>query len=245
MTGSGKRNVRFCVVIPMYNESGNVLPTVESINFVLNSNKLNADILCVDDGSVDATGRELDEASSRWANVTVKTHKSNRGFGAARWTGMKTVIGKRYVYVLFMDADLTMDPKYILEFHKTMLKGYDFVTGTRFMSGGGMLKVPLYRRAISMVGNVILRICFRLKLSDYSQGFRAIRMNVVEQFHLNETGFPILVEELYQAKCLTKKFAEVPFVLTTRQRGVSKFSYTPRVIFKYLFYAAKAFAVHS
>ena len=69
-------------------------------------------------------------------------------------------------------------------------------------------------------------------------------MNVVEKFRLKETGFPILVEELYQAKCLTRKFAEVPFVLTTRQRGVSKFSYTPKVIFKYLFYAAKAFAIH-
>lgn len=240
MTRTIAQDEKFCVVVPIYNESGNILPTIERVNDTLNISGLNADILCINDGSRDDTERELVEAQNQWTNVIVKAHESNMGFGAARWTGMKAARARGYSYIVFIDADLTMDPQYIIKFHEKMVDGFDFVTGSRFVYGGGMENVPWHRKAVSVVGNTILRRCFRLKINDYSQGFRAIRMGLIKQFCLTEKGFPVLVEELYQAKCLTSKFAEVPFVLTTREAGVSKFSYTPIVILKYLFYAGKA-----
>lgn len=235
--------MKFCVVIPMYNEAGNVLPTIEQVNKVLYGSGLKADILCVNDGSRDATERELVQAISRWQNVIIERHKDNRGFGAARRSGMKVAIQRAYDYVVFMDADLTMDPRYLLKFHEKMVDGFDFVTGSRFVNGGGMRNVSWLRRAVSVVGNIILGLCFRLNISDYTQGFRAIRMDVIKQLCLKENSFPVLVEELYQAKCLTSRFAEVPFVLTDRKTGVSKFSYTPTIILKYLIYAGKALVV--
>ena len=234
---------KFCIVIPVYNEAGNVMPTIEHVNNALVAAGLQADILCVNDGSVDTTGQELVDAAHRWKNVIVQAHGSNRGFGAARWTGMQLAISCGYTYAIFMDADMTMDPKYIVKFHEKMAAGFDFVIGSRFLRDGAMLNVPLYRRLISLIANLIFRFCFRLKLSDYSQGFRAIRTSVMEQFSLKETGFPILIEELVQAKRITSKFAEVPFILTGRRIGDSKFSYAPRVVIKYLFYAGKAFVV--
>lgn len=232
---------KFCIVLPMYNEAGNVMSTIECVNNTLVAAGLQADILCVNDGSVDATEQELVDAAHRWKNVIVRAHGRNQGFGVARWTGMQTAIGGGYTYAIFMDADMTMDPKYIVKFHEKMAAGFDFVIGSRFCREGAMLNVPLYRRLISFVANLIFRFCFRLKLSDYSQGFRAIRMSVIEQFSLKETGFPILIEELVQAKRITSKFAEVPFVLTGRRIGDSKFSYAPSVVIKYLLYAGKAF----
>ena len=91
--------LRFCIVIPLYNESGNVVPTLERVNRVLKESGLQADILCVNDGSSDATGQELARAASRWANVMVRSHTYNQGFGAARWTGMQAARGGGYAYV--------------------------------------------------------------------------------------------------------------------------------------------------
>lgn len=240
MALSTKREDKFCVIIPLYNEAGNVLPTIQRINQVLNQHGLRADIHCVDDGSTDATSYELGEAVHKWSNVVVTRHERNLGFGAARRTGMKMAVAGDYTYALFMDADLTMDPIYIMKFHEQMLGGYDFVVGSRYSPGGGMYGVAWYRRAVSATGNAVFGACFRLGLSDYTQGFRAIRLDVMKRLRLREAGFPILLEELIQARRLTRGFAEVPFVLTARRVGVSKFSYAPRVLLHYLFYAGKA-----
>lgn len=57
---------------------------------------------------------------------------------------------------------------------------------------------------------------------------------------LTENGFPILIQEIFEARKYTDKFAEIPFVLTGRTTGRSKFSYTPKVLWDYLKYAARA-----
>lgn len=118
-----------------------------------------------------------------------------------------------------------------------MAEGYDFVIGSRFLEGGGMKDVPAWRKLFSLAGRAVFRICFRLPLTDYTQGFRAIRTGVLAKMKLTETGFPILIEEIYQAREYTDKFAEIPFILTGREVGSSKFSYTPGVIRDYLKYA--------
>lgn len=232
---------KFCIIIPMYNEAGNVLPTINAINHTLKNDELQADIVCVNDGSTDTTGQELAAAANKWSNTIVLTHENNRGFGAARRTAMKFSTNHRYEYVLFMDADLTMNPKYLIRFNEKIIEGFDFVIGSRFIHGGGMKNVPRRRRIVSIIGNLVFRICFRLGLHDYSQGFRAIRMSIVKQLYLKEVSFPIVIEELIQARQITHRFTEVPFVLTTRNRGLSKFSWTPRILFKYIHYAGKAF----
>ena len=53
-------------------------------------------------------------------------------------------------------------------------------------------------------------------------------------------AFPILIEEIYQARKYTDRFSEIPFVLTCREIGSSKFNYTPKVLWDYLKYALKS-----
>ena len=103
-----------------------------------------------------------------------------------------------------------------------------------------MKNVPAWRKLFSLAGRVVFRICFRLPLTDYTQGFRAIRGTVLAKMKLTETGFPILIEEIYQARKFTDKFSEIPFVLTGRKVGHSKFNYTPKVLRDYLKYALKS-----
>lgn len=235
------QKLKFAIIIPMYNEFGNVRPCLKRINEFIAERNFNADIMVVDDGSIDGTAREVEIISREYPNIKLYTHKVNRGFGAARKTGMKAVLDTGgYKFVVFIDADLTMDPKYIEGFYNKIVEGYDFVTGSRFINGGGMQKVPLFRAVFSYIGGAIFRFSFRLGIKDYTQGFRAIHTNIIDKLNLKENGFPILAEEIYQACKYTRRFAEVPFFLTVREKGVSKFQYTPTVIKKYLSYAFKA-----
>ena len=234
--------MRFCVVIPMHNEEGNVAGIVREVNKALKENGYRADIIMVDDGSVDNTAVELERAGREHPNVIARKHERNAGFGAALRTAMQEAVARGYDFAIFMDADFTMHPDYISHFYEKMAGGYDFVIGSRFLAGGGMKDVPAWRKCFSLAGRMVFRVCFRLPVTDYTQGFRAIRGSVMGRLKLTENGFPILIEEIYQARRFTDKFSEVPFILTGRETGRSKFSYTPKVLWDYLKYAVRALA---
>ena len=232
--------MNFAVIIPMHNEEGNVAGIVREVNRALTENGHRADIILVDDGSLDNTAAEIEAAGREHVNIIVLEHKRNVGFGAALRTAMKEAVKRGYDFAVFMDADFTMHPGYIRYFYEKMAEGYDFVIGSRFLEGGGMKDVPAWRKLFSLAGRVVFRICFRLPLTDYTQGFRAIRTRVLAEMILTESGFPILIEEIYQARKYTDKFSEIPFVLTGREVGHSKFNYTPKVLWDYLKYALKS-----
>ncbi|NBC21367.1 MAG: glycosyltransferase [Alphaproteobacteria bacterium] len=81
------------VLIPFYNEAGNVLPLLEEVHAVL-AGAMVFEVVCVDDQSGDATGDELAEAAARWPDtVRVLTHIRRAGKSAALFTGLKAVRG--------------------------------------------------------------------------------------------------------------------------------------------------------
>lgn len=205
---------------------------------------LAADILFVNDGSKDNTQGEIDEAMAKYPNVVGIAHAQNKGYGEALKTGFSYAVSHNYSFVFVMDADLTMDPKYIKDFFKRIIhEHYDFVIGSRYTRGGAMRGVPLYRQIISRTASLVSHTCFRLPIRDYTLGFRAIRTSLLEKMQLTEKGFPILIEQVYQALQHTRKFSDVPITLTNREVGQSTFQFTPDVFLKYLKYALKAAVV--
>lgn len=94
------------VLIPFYNEAGNVLPLLEEVHTALDG--LSFEIVGVNDCSDDATGDELLEAQQRWSEtVTVLTHVERRGKSAALFTGLKSVRG---TWTQLLDGDGQNDP---------------------------------------------------------------------------------------------------------------------------------------
>ena len=92
---------RLTVLIPFYNEAGNVLKLLEEVHDQLQG--IPFDIVCVNDCSDDSTGAELAEAKSRWPEtVTVLTHIQRSGKSAALFTGLKSVTGD---WVQLIDGD--------------------------------------------------------------------------------------------------------------------------------------------
>jgi dolichol-phosphate mannosyltransferase len=233
----------FGVVIPMYNEERGAEKCVRSVCAALAAIPSRNKLLVVNDGSGDRTGEILDRLAPEFPNLSVFHHERNLGYGGALRTGTRKAIEAGYDYALFMDSDLTNDPADIVKFVVQMDKGCDVIKASRYTAGGGMPGVPWKRRVISQAGNAVARILFGTGLRDCTNGFRAVRTSILARTNLQENGFPIIVEELYQCKFLARTFCEIPVLLTNRseEQRPTSFSYKPETLRKYLSFAIKAF----
>ena len=90
--------MKFSIIIPAYNVADYLENCVESI---LKQTYDNYEIIIVDDGSTDETGKVADELLTQSKQINV-VHQSNGGASKARNTGMKRATGD---YILFLDGD--------------------------------------------------------------------------------------------------------------------------------------------
>lgn len=237
--------MRLCIIVPMYNEEAVARESIEAIIGYVRQLPPVATVLAVNDGSRDSTGDILKELSGRYKESEFKviSHAQNKGYGAALKSGIKFAVQNDYDYALFMDSDMTNHPKYLKVFYEKMLEGWDYIKATRYAKGGRAIGVPLSHRIISFAGNSLARTLFGLPLSDLTNGFRAVKVDIFKKMDLIESGFVIVMEELYQAKFLTDSFCEIPYVLTTRKNthGRTHFSYGLFACMRYLKYCLKSF----
>lgn len=225
----------FVVALPMYNEESYAEKCLRTIFFVLEDLRVPNAVVAVNDGSRDHTLSILERMKPEFERLYVVDHSVNRGYGASIRTAYKFAIEHEFDYVLFMDADLTQDPRCILDFLPHMTNGIDMIKASRYIDGSRVIGVPPFRVVVSSLGNAFARLAFHLPITDYTNGFRAVKTSLARQFDLKENHFPILVEEMWQAKQLAKSYAEVSYSLTTRQNaGDSKFRYDYKVYARYL-----------
>lgn len=225
----------FILALPMYNEEAYAERCLRTIFPVLDRIKVQNAIVAVNDGSRDHTLSILENMNREFERLHVVNHPVNRGYGASIRTAYQFAIEHEYDYVLFMDADLTQDPLSILNFLPHMANGIDMIKASRYIEGSRVIGVPRFRVVVSSFGNAFARLAFRLPITDYTNGFRAVKTSLAKQFDLEENHFPILVEEMWQAKLFAKSYAEVSYSLTTRQSAEdSKFKYDYQVYARYL-----------
>jgi len=234
--------VRFAVVIPMFDEEAGAEKCVRTVMPVLEGLAADSVLIAVDDGSRDRTREVLARLEPEFPRLVVVDHETNRGYGQALVTGSARAAADGFDYTLFMDSDLTNDPVYIPSFVERMAEGFEVIKASRYIPRGGVEGVPFGRWAISYLGNRIAKALYGLPLHDCTNGFRAVKTSVLREMRLAERGFPVTMEELWQAKFLATRFCEVPYVLTSRTGDVrpSSFRYRPKVFFDYLKYAVKA-----
>lgn len=236
-TATSRAIPSFCIVVPMYNERANAERCIASFHSYLAGIQARSGIIAVDDGSSDGTGEILKGLSSRYPELMIETHERNVGYGGANRTGFARAMRERFDYALVMDADLTQDPIYIAAFFDPMRAGVDFIKATRYVHGGRAEGVPLKRVLISWIGNRLARAVLRCGLTDFTNGFRAIRTAFLPRLNTHENDFAVLMEEVYQARRQGATFAEVPYTLTVRDDGSeSKFNYSWKVYWTYLRY---------
>ena len=218
------------IVLPTYNEKGNIRPLVEEIFEIAPDIR----ILIVDDNSPDDTGRMADELSKRYSKVKVLHREKKEGLGRAYIAGFKEALKSNPDYILQMDADFSHHPRYIPLFLKE-IENYDIVVGSRFMDP----QQRFYVSPFSIWANHYVKFITGLTVSDSLGGFKCFRREVVKALDLDKfisKGFIFQAEFLYRASKKCFSIHEIPILFYRRKSGASKKS--KNVILEALFKTA-------
>ena len=167
------------IIIPMFNEAENAEATLKQVEEAMVSFQGTYEIVAVNDGSADNTLEELKKFAEGNRKVKVVSYSKNFGRGRALREGFKSSRGE---IVVSIDADLSYDPHYILDFIETLKKepDIDFVLASPYMPGGGVQNVPFLRLWISKLGNKILRFAMPNRIYTSTGIFRAYRRRVID-----------------------------------------------------------------
>jgi len=217
--------VKALVILPTYNELGNLAPMVHAI---LDQGAM-FDILVIDDGSPDGTGLLADRLKEEFPGRVEVMHRQGKlGLATAYLTGFRYGLSRGYEYLFEMDADFSHNPQYLPKFIETMQKtGADVVLGSRYVNGGGATNWPWYRRLISRGGSLYASTLLGLGLKDVTGGFKCFRRTVLEHLDLDQiqsSGYGFQIEMTYRAVQAGFTVVEMPIIFEERREGQSKMS---------------------
>lgn len=220
------------IIVPAYNEAEVIADTIIGIRRALKANKLQTEILVVDDGSSDQTAN----LSFKHADYLV-SHRVNRGLGAALMTGIEFAKRKGYDICVTFDSDGQHDPGDIAKAVRTIEKGYDIVIGSRFL--GSHSNMPKMRRIILSLGNFITYLFFGVWTSDSQSGFRALSRKAIQSLVLKSNRMEVSSEFFAEIKRLNLKFAEIPihinytaYSLKKGQKNTASMSILIKLLYK-------------
>jgi glycosyltransferase involved in cell wall biosynthesis len=220
--------VRFLVAIPALNEGAVIASVLASLAEV---HPLK-DVVVIDDGSNDDTGRIAREAGAH-----VLTHAFNIGVGAAMGTAFKYAAAHGYEAVVQFDGDGQHRPEHIAEL-VSAAQHADIVIGSRFAEGG-TFPSSAARRGVQRCIAWVVSFYARTKLTDATSGFRIAGPRALAVFSVH---YPVewlgdTVESIVLANRQGLTVAEIPVGMNERAGGAPSQSvlratlYTGRILF--------------
>ena len=218
-----KNNVKSIIVVPTYNEKGNIQTIYEKIFKAAGG----CHLLIVDDNSPDGTGKLADAIAKRDKRVFVLHRREKMGLGSAYVAGMSYALEKGYKNVIAMDADLSHDPANLPKMLDLIGK-CDLVIGSRYVKDGGMVNWNARRFLISQLANLYCRWILGLTQADCSGGFKCYRADLLRKIGMEKvfaTGYSFQVEILFRALKVGAKVVEIPIIFVNRHVGESKLNF--------------------
>jgi dolichol-phosphate mannosyltransferase len=213
---------RVVMVVPTYNERDNLAWIVGR----LRAATPDVDVLVVDDGSPDGTGKLADELAAADPQVTVLHRAEKAGLGAAYLHGFSVALERGYDVVGEMDADGSHQPEQ-LPLLLTALADADLVIGSRWVPGGSVVNWPLSRKVLSVGGNLYARVLLGIPLRDVTAGYRVFRSTTLKAIDLDSVesaGYIFQTDLAFRTLRAGLRVVEVPIEFVERVRGESKMS---------------------
>ncbi len=204
---------KILVVVPAYDEEGGIRDMLRRVPKELMGYEVKT--VVVDDGSTDAT-----EAIALEEGSPVATHVVNRGQGDALRTGFEIARVEQADIVINLDADGQYQPEEMEYLIKPIMRGEaDFVLGSRFL--GYYEEAGSVRHIGVLFFSKLISILTRTSISDCTNGFRAIRVSMLQNMNLMEDRFNA-TEIILEALKGGLRFQEVPISMLKRSAGETK-----------------------
>ena len=223
------------VIVPVFNEEGNILNLINKINNNLSDTD---EILVVDDGSTDNTVDEIKKSK-----CILIENKINQGKGQSLINGLSKAKGD---IIVFIDGDGQDDPNELYKLIDGIDKGYDFVIGSRFIPEKNLKKKRYDQKSLSPVNYVgnkaltfLINKLFFLNIYDTQSGFKCFRKEKIKKLNLISKRYEIETEIIIKSKKNNFKILEVPVYRYERQHGLSSLFDIPFGRLKFTFKVLK------
>ena len=213
------------VIVPTYNEIENIEAIVRKV-FSL---EVPFDLLIVDDGSPDGTGKKIKELQSEFStNLFLEERKGKLGLGTAYIHGFKWALAKGYDYIYEMDADFSHNPNDLVRLFKACHEDkFDVAVGSRYIIDVNVVNWSIGRVLMSYFAGVYVRFITRMPIMDPTGGFICYTKEVLSTIPLNKitfVGYAFQIEMKFNVYLFNFKMTEVPIIFTDRTLGQSKMS---------------------
>jgi dolichol-phosphate mannosyltransferase len=213
--------MKLSVVIPAHNEAASVGATVRQLSHRLSAEKIDHEILCINDHSSDDTEDVLRRLCDEFPQVKALSNPYASGFGLAVRRGLETFAGE--AVAIYM-ADASDVPEDLVYFFRTMLsEDVDCVFGSRFLEGGKVIDYPFPKLILNRIANHWIRLLFNLRYNDITNAFKLYRRRVIEGIQpVLSHHFNLTVELPLKAIIRGYSYSIVPNQWINRKTGESK-----------------------
>lgn len=209
--------LKFSIVVPTYREATGIERLISTLADVFTQNKLDGEIVVVDDNSPDGTGDIVDRLAAESYPVRCLHRPRKMGLSSGVIDGWKFARPDSEALGA-IDADFSHDANIIPKMVDALGNGYDLAIGSRYVKGGGIEDWPVARKLTSLVAIALAKPLTPVR--DITSGYFLVRRSAIEGVALDPIGFKIGLEVI--AKARYRRALEVPYVFTDRVAGTSK-----------------------
>ena len=182
------------IIIPAFNEAGRLPATLDRIQHFLETSRLSAEVIVVDDGSRDATAEVVRQRAAAWPQLQLVASARNAGKGAAVQLGMAQARGR---YRIFSDADLSVPIDDLEKLLRPLRSGAGVAIASRGLKDSQVeLHQPWYRETMGKIFNRLVRVFVLGGVHDTQCGFKGFTAEVADRVFpaLQTRGFGFDVE---------------------------------------------------
>jgi dolichyl-phosphate beta-glucosyltransferase len=196
------------IIVPAYNEAERLPAALDALHEYLAAQPYTAEVLVVDDGSVDSTATLVKDRAARWAALRL-IETPHRGKGHAVKVGLLESKGQ---LAFFCDADFSMPVAEIAKFLPETLGEYDVAIASREGPDAHRYNEPFYRHLMGRGFNTLVRWALLPGIQDTQCGFKCLRGDLARELAGIQTidGWGFDVELLCAARLWGYRIVEVP-----------------------------------
>ena len=198
------------IVIPAYNEAAILERSLKIFHQYMQGieDRYDWEIIIVNDGSSDATGKLAEAFALEHRNITVVHHRINRNLGGALKTGFENAHGE---YIVTMDLDLSYSTDHIEKLLTAIIEtDADVVIASPYMKGGRVTGVPFMREVLSKMVNRYMSLTSQDRFYTFTGMVRAYNAEFLHSLNLKGRGYEVNPEIIYKSLILRAHIVEVP-----------------------------------